>query len=174
MHILLIAAMLLLWGLAAAAWPDLPERLPVHFDIFDRRVDRWAETTWWEWFHKPVLGTSIAAVLGFLLPRWMVALARRNSRWLKVPGMAQFAALPVAARERVVRASVPRLHAALSCWQGLLSYCVFGSARVADGRWGELPPVPLFALMALMLVCVVGLAIASARAVRREVALAKP
>lgn len=171
MHILLIASMLVVWGLAVAAWPHLPERIPLHFGI-EGRPDRWGTTTWWAWFGLPALGTSIGVAMGFLLPRWMVALARRNSRWLNVPHKRLFMALPVAARERAVLAPVPWLHALVCCWQVLLGYLVFGSARVADGRWSALPTVPLFLLLAVLLACVVGLLMASSRAVRSEAARA--
>jgi uncharacterized membrane protein len=172
MHILLIASLLLVWGLAVAAWPHLPATIPQHFDI-EGRPDRWAATTWWRWFALPALGTSFGAALGFLLPRWMVALARRNSRWLNVPHKALFRALPVAARERAVLTPVPWLQALVSSLQVLLGYVVFASARVADGRWSALPPVPLFVLLAVMLACVVGLLRASFRAVRSEAARAR-
>lgn len=172
MHILLIASMLVVWGLAVAAWPHLPETIPLHFGS-EGRPDRWGATTWWAWFGLPALGTSIGAALAFLLPRLMVAMARRNSRWLNVPHKALFTALPAEARERAVRAPVPWLHGLVVGWQVLLAYLVSGSARVADGRWTAVPTMPMFILLAALLLCVLGLVRASARAVRREAVNAK-
>lgn len=168
MRTALVVAMGVVWALAVAAWPGLPERMPCHFD-FAGRPDRWTTTSGWAWFALPALGTALGILFGFMLPRWMVALARANSRWLNVPHKAQFAALPAEARERAIRAPLVWLRALACCVQGLLGWIVFGSARVADGRWQVLPSAPAFGMVGALLGCAVGLAVAGSRAVRREV-----
>ncbi|MBL8753842.1 MAG: DUF1648 domain-containing protein [Planctomycetes bacterium] len=155
------------WVLAAMAWPDLPPRIPIHFDLAGY-ADGWTETGVLAWFALPALGTVLAAVFGWFLPRWMVRLARANSPWLNVPHKAKFMALPVEARDRAVRAPMAWLHAIAGCVQGLLGWLVCGSARVADGRWDVLPSWPGFAVLAVLLGCAVALAVSASRAVRRE------
>jgi len=168
MRALLLLSMLAVWALAAAAWPQLPARVPIHFDL-SGRPDGWAARSAWWWFLLPALATTIGAMMGWLLPRWMVAMARANSRWLNMPRKAEFMALPVAARERAVHAPLAWLSALVVGVQALTGWIVYGSARVAVGDWQALPPVVSFALVAALLACASGLGIAGARSVRREV-----
>jgi hypothetical protein len=168
MRALLAVLMGVVWALAAVAWPDLPPRIPIHFDLAGY-ADGWADTSVWAWFALPALGTLLGVVFGFLLPRWMLGMARTKSRWLNVPHKAAFLSLPVESRERVVRVPLGWLHAIACCVQGLLGWLVLGSARVADGRWDVLPSWPGFTMLAVLLGCALGLAIATSRAVQREV-----
>lgn len=168
MRIVTLLAMLSVWVLAAVAWPELPERIPVHFDI-GGRADRWvAKSAVW-WFLLPALATAVGLLLALALPRWMVAMARSNSPWLGVPDKRRFAALPVEARERAIRTPLPWLHALATCVQVLIGWTVHGSARVATGAWQTLPSVPSFVLVGTLLACAGGLTVAGVRAVRREI-----
>ncbi len=168
MRVLLVLTIAGVWVLAIAAWPSLPDRIPIHFDIAGR-ADGWADKSAWWWFALPALATLVGALLGLLLPRWMLAMARTNSRWLNVPRKQQFMALPLDARERAIEAPMPWLLALACCVQVLIGWIVFGSARVAAGEWATLPPVSSFVAIGLVLACAVGLAVAGIRAVRREV-----
>jgi uncharacterized membrane protein len=168
MRALLVLAMLGPWALAIAAWPELPERIPIHFDAAGR-PDGWAGKSAWWWFALPALATAIGALLAFGLPRWMVAMARSNSPWLNVPRKQQFMALPVDARERAIRAPLPWLTALACCVQVLIGWIVHGSARVASGEWDVLPAPPSFVLVGTVIACAIGLAIAGTRAVRVEI-----
>jgi uncharacterized membrane protein len=166
---LLLVAMVSLWAMALSAWPGLPPRIPIHFDLAGY-ADGWADTSVVAWFALPALGTMLALVFGVLLPWWMVRLARSNSPWLNVPRKRQFMALPVEARVRAVQAPMRWLHALAVVVQALLGWLVFGSARVADGRWDVLPSWPVFTLLGVLLACAVALPVAATRAIGREVA----
>ncbi len=167
MHVALVLSMLGVWALALAAWPSLPERIPVHFDLHGR-ADGWVDRSPGWWFLLPALATAIGVLLGFALPRWMLAMARANSRWLNVPRKQQFMALPVDARERAIRAPMPWLLALACGVQLLIGWIVHGSARVATGAWATLPPLPSSLTIGTVLACTAGLTVAGLRAVRRE------
>jgi len=140
--LVLVLAMLGVWGLAAWLWPGLPERVPMHFDLAGR-PDGWVEKSVLVWFGLPTLATAVGAVLGLLLPVWMVRLARANSRWLTV----------------------------LACLvQGLFGWIVFGSSRVAVGRWDVLPATPTLVGISAIVLCAIALAFAGSRAVKQEFA----
>ncbi len=168
MRATLLLSMLAVWALAAAAWPQLPARVPIHFDLAGR-PDGWAARSALWWFLLPAFATTIGVVMGWLLPRWMLAMARANSRWLNMPRKAEFMALPLAARERAVQAPVDWLRALVVGVQALVGWIVYGSARVAAGDWQALPPAVSFVLLGAVLACAIGLGIAGARSVRREV-----
>jgi uncharacterized membrane protein len=168
MRVALLLSMLAVWVLAVVAWPSLPERIPIHFDA-GGRPDGWVPKSFGWWFAMPALATGIGALLGIVLPRWMVAMARANSRWLNVPRKQQFMALPADARERAIRAPMPWLLVLACGVQALIGWIVHGSARVAAGEWATLPPVPSFVLIGSVLAGAVGLAFAGTRAVRREI-----
>jgi uncharacterized membrane protein len=172
MRIVLLASLLAVWGLALAAWPELPDRIPVHFDALGR-PDGWAARHAAWWFLLPGLGTVLGVGVGILLPRWMVALARANSPWLNVPRKREFMALSADARERAVRAPAACLTWLAIMVQVLLGWIVHGSARVAVGDWTVLPPVPTFVLIGGLLAIVAALVVAGARAVGREVERAR-
>lgn len=168
MRLLLFGVVVGVWSVALVAWPDLPPRMPIHFDLAGY-ADGWTDTSVVAWFALPTFGTVLAVGFGWILPRWMVRLARANSPWLNVPNKALFMKLPVEARERAVQAPMVWLHAIACCVQVLIGWLVFGSARVADGRWDVLPSWPGFALLGVLLACALALAVAASRAVRREV-----
>jgi uncharacterized membrane protein len=172
MRVVLAVSMLAVWLLAAFAWSDLPDRVPIHFDAAGR-PDGWVARSAFWWFALPALATTFGLLLGVALPRWMVAMARANSRWLNVPRKAEFMALPIDARERAIRAPMAWLVLLACLLQALVGWIVFGSARVATGAWATLPAPASFVMIAAVLACAIGLAVAGSRAVRREVESAR-
>jgi hypothetical protein len=168
MRLLLVLSMLAAWALALWLWPDLPELVPIHFDLAGN-PDGWASKSWWNWFALPALGTALGAALGLLVPWWMVRLARANSPWLNVPWRERFRALPTEARVRAVQRPAPWFALLAICVQVLLGWIAYGSSQVASGAWTALPPGPSFAGLALLLGAAAGAAVAGAAAVRREI-----
>ena len=164
----LVLAMLAVWGLALQAWPALPERIPMHFDL-SGVPDRWGDKSLVSWFGLPALGTLLGFVMGLLLPRWVAGMARRNSPWLNVPDKKRFAALPEAARERAVQPLVLGLTWIVLLVQGMFAWIVVGSARVAMGEWPTMPAWPALSPLAVVLVVVVVMLVACQRRIRQEV-----
>lgn len=167
LRFVLVAMIVVNFAIAAAAWPTLPERIPIHFDAAGN-ADGWAARSVWTWFALPALGAVIGVGVGMVLPALTMRMARVNSPWLNVPDKKAFSALSTAARERVIASSMAWLVAIAIAAQAVLGFVAFGSAKVAVGAWSRLSPWPAWCLIGSILVCAVGLVIASHRAVRRE------
>ncbi len=167
-RMLLVLVLLADWGAALWWWSALPERVPIHFDL-NGVPNGWAERSLWWWFLLPALGTGLCLGFGVLLPRWIRALAKSNSRWLNVPHKERLAALPEAARVRAVAASTGWLEGLAVLVAVLFGWIVNGSALVAVGTWSRLPSWPSFLLVGAVVASGAGMAFASSRAVQREV-----
>ena len=166
----LLAAMAIVWWLALAAWPDLPARIPRHFDA-GGRPDAWTDTGVVSWFGVPALATLLGAVFGVVLPAWIRRLAERRPQWVNVVGgRARFQALPAAARQRVVAAMTPWLVWLATLLQALFAALVRGSADVATGGAERMPTAPLVAALVGLGGLVVGMVAAQVRALDRETA----
>ncbi len=164
---LLILSMLAVWVLAVLAWPDLPARIPMHYDL-GGQPDRWVDKSVLSWFGLPALGTLLGVVMGLLLPRWVMGMARRNSPWLNVPDKRRFAALPEAGRVRAVLPLVMGLTWIVLLLQVMFAWLVVGGARVASGEWATLPAWPVLLPIAAIGLVVVVMFVAGQRCVRRE------
>lgn len=165
----LILAMLAVWALAAQAWPDLPERIPMHFDI-SGQPDAWVAKGWWSWFGLPALATGLGGVFGLLLPAWTRRLAARNSPYLNVPDKRRFAQLSEAARVRVLQPMQSGLAVVGLAVQGLFAWIVHGCAQVAVGSWDALPAWPAIGMVVAVLAAALGMTLGCRRAIRREFA----
>lgn len=157
-------------ALAIALWPELPERIPLHFDAYGRPDGHGAPDA--EWFVISGLLAAIGAGCGYGLPVLVGHLARTNSGLLNVPDRERFRALPEAARLRAV-AGLTRWLLVIACeLQVLVAFLLDGTWRVATGRWSALPPVLLHGFLAMLLATAIGVAVGSTRAGRREIAAA--
>jgi uncharacterized membrane protein len=85
-----------LYAGSAAAYPRLPERIPVHFDLAGN-ADSWASTSLLSWFMLPLIATAVA---GLLLVAGRVS-EHRPELW-NVPEKPRFLALPPEARAPIV------------------------------------------------------------------------
>lgn len=162
-------ALAVLYTLAVLLWQDLPARIPVHFDL-EGRPDAYVDRSALAWFGLPATATIFVALFVFVLPNWMVRLARTNSPWLNMPDRTRFRALPAEARERVVARVVAFLPMLALLTQILLGYILYGTAQVAHQQWDRLPPLPGVGIVLAMLACALGLVVCSFRSVRTEVA----
>ncbi|MCB9884797.1 MAG: DUF1648 domain-containing protein [Planctomycetes bacterium] len=164
----LVLSMLAVWGLAVQAWPDLPARIPMHYDLAGQ-PDGWVDKSLVSWFGVPAFGTLLGVVMGLLLPRWVVGMARRNSPWLNVPDKKRFMALSEAGRVRAVQPVAAGLSWVVLLMQGLLAWLVVGGARVATGEWAALPSWPMLLPIAGIGFVVVVMLVLSRRCIRQEV-----
>ena len=171
MGALLALSVAALWALALAAWPDLPERIPTHFDV-GGRPDAWSPRGFSSWFLLPTLATGMVALMGLGLPRWIVGMARRNSSLLNMPQKARFQALPEEARVRAVASTAKGLQRVALLVAALFGWILYGTNEVAHGRWQALPPTGLFAVVGLLVAQALWLVVSASRAVSREVAAA--
>ena len=96
-----VVALGLLWAWAIHVYPDLPERIPMHFDA-SGAPDRFAPRSPFNWFLLPGIVTLLVALLAFGLPLWIRRLAARNASYLNVPRKKEFARLSPEARVRAI------------------------------------------------------------------------
>ncbi|MCU0863328.1 MAG: DUF1648 domain-containing protein [Planctomycetes bacterium] len=169
LRVALLAAMAAVWWLAIAAWPDLPDRIPLHFDAAGR-PDGDAPRSPWLWFGLPAFATCLGAALGLILPGWTRAAARRNSPRLNMPDAIRFQALPEASRLRAVEPMAGALQCMALLLQGLFAWIVNGIAAVATGAASTLPSTPVFGFVAGIVATAGWMLVAIRRAVAREFA----
>jgi len=171
MRALLVVALVALWWFALAAWPDLPEQIPTHFDL-QGNADAWREPNFASWFLLPSLATLMGLLLGLLLPPLVIGMARRNSSMLNMPQRERFRALPEAARVRAVTSITGGLQWLSLSLVGLFGWILYGTNKMAHGEWQTMPPFGLFGFVGLVMAQSIWLAISSSRAVSRECAAA--
>ena len=90
--LLLLAA---LWLCSVVAWPDLPERIPLHFGV-SGLPDRWGEKSILNWFLLPLIGTG--TVLMAYGVRWLMV---RFPKSTNMPNKEQYLKLGPEARRAV-------------------------------------------------------------------------
>jgi uncharacterized membrane protein len=83
-------------GAASLVWPDLPDRIPVHFGI-DGRPDGWAEKSLTSWFVLPGVAVALTFLMGAVR-----ALLSRNPRWVNLPDRTRVSDLPAEAQGPVL------------------------------------------------------------------------
>jgi len=160
-----------IWALAYYLWPDLPAKIPVHFDG-EGAPDRWAAPTFLNWFGLPLVSTFLTA---FMVAISLAArgMARRWPGIMNMPRKKDFLRLPPEAR---VRAMGP-MDALLWVWpaplNGAFTYMVWGSYCVAMGKWKTVPMWPLFAGVGCVLLVTVWGVLALKGAVIRELSAAE-
>ncbi|HEX8320402.1 DUF1648 domain-containing protein [Longimicrobium sp.] len=134
-----------LYAGSAAAYPRLPERIPIHFDLAGN-PDGWASTSLLSWFLLPLIATAMA---GFLFVIGRVS-EYRPELW-NVPEKPRFLALPAEARAPIVarlRAFLALMAVMTTALMGVIQVEVF---LTATGR-GPAPPWLMTGAIVLMLV----------------------
>ena len=139
-----------MWAVAAWLYPDLPERIPMHFGS-DGTPDRYVERTVWNWCLLPGIGTLLAGLLGAVLPAWFRRMSDAGSKWLNMPDQRSFLALPADARRRALQPLVAVLRLIAVLLAALFSFVLFATAKVASGAWPTLPSLPTWLLLAGMM-----------------------
>tara|TARA_R110002096_G_scaffold111649_1_gene243590 strand:+ start:533 stop:1054 length:522 start_codon:yes stop_codon:yes gene_type:complete len=167
MRALLVLVMLAVWSLALAYWPELPNRIPMHFG-HNGVPDRFADKTVLSWFWMPALGTVLAVTFGFLMPGWLRSMAWSNSQMLNIPDRARFRALSPEARVRVIDATMAPMLGLAVVLQLLFGWITYASAQVALTNWQTLPMGPTIGAVGMIIACAVLLVSVSNRAVKQE------
>jgi uncharacterized membrane protein len=171
MPVIVVVGTAAVWAFALLSWPGLPEQIPTHFDL-SGNANAWEEPSLTSWFLLPILATLGALLLGFLLPRLIVGMARRNSCLLNMPHRERFRALPEAARLRAVGSMTRGLQMMSVSVTLLFGWILYGMREVACNHWQTLPPIGTFSFTGLLIGHAVWLVIAASRAVTREERLA--
>ena len=164
-----VATLVGAWALAYILWPDLPAKVPVHFDG-SGRPDRWASPTFLNWFALPLVTlflTALMVAISISVRGWM----RRGKfpRLMSVPRKKEFLKLPDDARVRAFRPMYALLWATPAPLNAAFIYAVWGSYSVAMFQWQTVPMWPLFAALGGVLVVTLWGVLALRSAVIREV-----
>jgi uncharacterized membrane protein len=167
--VLSIASTLALWGLAVWLWPQLPERIPMHFDVTGV-PDRIVERTPFNWFLLPALGTAVAGLLGWFLPWWLRHLARKRPTAINLPDRELFLKLSAEERERSLVPMCVTLRIAAVEVTILFAFMLVATERVAVQAWQRLPMAPALVVIGLLVATVLAGALIAVRATRRNVA----
>jgi hypothetical protein len=138
------------WGLAWHQWPELPVRVPLHFD-FAGTPDRYGERGYWSWFFLPTLATGFALLFGLLIPRLVDWLAERDPTLINLPDKQRFLALAPERRRRALRPLLALLQV-LGCEVvALFAWIQYGTLQVALGAWSRLPASCVLVVIAVLL-----------------------
>lgn len=152
LHVLNGLLLTLLVGGSLYVYPDLPDRIPLHFGA-DGAADRWGERSLLSWMAMPAIAavTTVALmVLGTLLPR--------RPTWINMPDRDRLLKLPVRLQRRVVEGVAHTLY--LTAFMTLLMFIVlqYGAWLTATGGDGS------GAIMTGLVLAVVGLPIVAVSA----------
>lgn len=93
LNYLLLAA---LFAGSAWAYPRLPARIPMHFDLAGQ-PDRWETRSLVSWFLLPAIALALALFMG-----WIGGVGARNPHTWNLPDKARFLALSARARAPIV------------------------------------------------------------------------
>ena len=91
-----IALVVALIAGSAVAWPELPARIPTHFDI-SGRADAWSDRSPTSWFALPAIAVLIVGVMHF-----SQSLVLKRPSLLNIPGKEQYLALPEEGKRAVL------------------------------------------------------------------------
>ena len=162
-HGLLLAG---LWLFSLWAWPNLPERIPMHFD-FHGNPDRWAAGSSYEWFLLP----TVASVLVALLLAPAIAMPRIPVGTINLPNKKAFLQLP-RERQLAVLGKVSVMLYSIALLPNLLMlYLQVTIYRVAQGASSGLSAVPVLAVTVAALLGTALWVVHLSRAIDREVEL---
>lgn len=122
LNLVLLAA---LFAGSAWAYPRLPGRIPMHFDL-SGQPDRWAERSLFNWFLLPVF----TAVLALFL-HWIAGVAARNPHTWNVPDKGRFLAMSPGARAPIVarmQAFVAFVSVVVTLLMSAIQFAIFQAA----------------------------------------------
>ena len=136
---LLLLALLL--GVSIAVWPTLPERIPMHFDLWGN-PDRYVRRSWLSW-----LGMPLVAAFLFVFIHGLGRLTTRRPELWNVPEKDRFLRLTPEARAPIVetmRRYLAWLTLVLTAFMGLVQGCIY---LVAIGWSKRLPGIFIIAVL---------------------------
>jgi hypothetical protein len=158
------------WWRALSWWPQLPPRIPIHFDAAGE-PDGWAARSVVAWFLAPAIMLFLCALLG-AIALWINGVARTSPDLMNVPHRALFIRLSPAARCEAVLPVRGVLVWVLVGINVLGLVIVEGMGRVATLGQGTVSILPVVAFVAfagaLSFVSIRATARAVERLARRE------
>lgn len=160
---LLAAAHGAIWWRAVSWWPQLPERIPIHFNA-SGEPDRWVERSIGAWFLAPIIMVALCVFMG-VIARWIDRLARDTPALINVPRKELFLRLSPDARAEVVLPTRALLVWVLVGVNLLGLAIVEGMGRVAVKGQATVSILPVVAFVA----CTAALSLVSVRSTGRAI-----
>lgn len=156
LHIANAVLLIALFAFSFAVYPDLPERIPLHFGP-DGQADRWGDRTLVSWLLLPLIGAGTVALL-----YGVMAWCRRRPDLLNVPDKKTLLSLPREQQVWVIDGVANSLYATATGILVMFGLLHYGAWRVAHGLDGGqqmmaglligLIAVPVISLSALVVV----------------------
>lgn len=146
---LLVVAQAVLWWRVFAWWPELPQRIPIHFN-FAGEPDGWANNSVVAWFGLPSVSLVMTAFL-LGIGAAIRVIARKSPALINVPRKELFLQLSPEGRLLVVAPTRVFLMWVTALISMLFVWIVEGSARVAVGIDSTVSIWPVFVLLGLIL-----------------------
>jgi len=156
-----------IWALAYVLWPDLPDKIPVHFDG-EGAPDRWAAPTFLNWFGLPLVSAFLTALM-IAISLATRGMARRWPGIMNMPRKKDCLRLPPGARVRAMRPMDALLWGTPAPLNAAFVHALWGSYLVAIGEREVVPIWPLLAGIGGVLLITVWGVLALKSAVIREV-----
>lgn len=116
-----VVLILISWGIALWAWPDLPIRIPTHFGP-SGVPDAWSEKNFWSVFLLPIIQVGISALLWWCY---------RHPQYSNIPSTMVIMALPEPTRSTMFRLIRRMLVITLVLVNLLMAHIVLASVSVA-------------------------------------------
>jgi uncharacterized membrane protein len=126
-HAASLGLLLILVGWSIAVYPELPDRIPTHFD-FSGTPTGWAETSFRSWLLIPVIGGFTYALIAGI--GWFM---RTHPDKMNVPDRKKFAELPPEARASIIGYTDSFLHVTCALVLLLFLALLWGMREVALG-----------------------------------------
>lgn len=149
------------WWRAVRWFPELPERIPVHFDAAGS-PDAWVAKAWLPWFALPLVDTGMVVLFG-AITALAGKLSERHPGWCNMPKKRLFVALSPAGRRQAMGPTRTFLLGMLLLLAALFCWVVEGTARVALGQQRALAPWPVFVFVGAVLGMLVPYYVATSR-----------
>jgi uncharacterized membrane protein len=132
-HLLNLALLVWIWVFSILKWPELPERIPVHFNMAGE-ADGWADKSWEHWFLIPLVAVGMTLLL--YGSAWLAA---RFPQHANLPSRVKLADLPPEERGPlldVIKELLYRIAALITVQFVLMQLSTY---RVAVGESEALP-----------------------------------
>ncbi|MFM7052545.1 MAG: DUF1648 domain-containing protein [Planctomycetota bacterium] len=166
LFVVVLGLQVAVWVRASMLYPELPERIPVHFNGAGE-PDRWVARSAAAWFGLCVIPLALGAFVGGIA-WWLPSLVRSAPALVNVPRKDAFLRLSPSGRLCVVRPVRLHLLWTIAAVETLFIVIQEGTARVAAGSWSSLPVWPVFAIVGAIVAPIPWVYVAVGRKIESE------